>query len=554
MATREEMLTALRNADAAGDAEAATRIAGMLSSAPSTPAQSSAVGRTAPYQPYQNETDIGSDTERFGENPGTGKGGAEFHQGIASTPARLVKSIAQMMGQDHRLPEVVNKSAQVADTGFGTAGRVVGDIAATALPAAGVARGVQMVKPLAAPGFLPAAGRVAVSAAENAGYGALLSPDDQANAALWGAGGGAVGHALTRTMKGLVKPTDAAQELASRGVALTPGQAAGAGTVINKAEQWLASNPIAGTPIRASQRRALQESNVAAAQSVANLVDDKIKLGLPPAEAIEQTRAAIGRSYDEALADMTVPTDVLRQDLIAHLPTIAAENPMMTKAAFQHMRQYVEGRLNHIWEQGIEHMNGAMLKQADSEIGQFIRNLSTATNAADKTAVPAWRELQTALREAMAVGAKSPEQYQQLQNANAAYRQLLAVEKARLSGAEHFTPRQLARQVENAELQGSDLGKVSQAMNQTLPNTVPDSGTVERALANGLPALLLGGGAGAQAMGWDTVGAGLMGAGALGSRTGARLMTGNYGWQPLAAASVRALRRGVPAATRKQDE
>jgi hypothetical protein len=313
----------------------------------------------------------------------------------------------------------------------------------------------------------------------------------------------------------------------------------------------MASNPIAGTSNRNSQRRALQESNVAAAQSVANLVDDKIKLGLPPAEAIEQTRTAISKSYDAALADMTVPTDVLRHQLTAQLPTIAAENPMMTKEAFRHMRQYVDGRLNHIWEQGFTHMDGAMLKQADSEIGQFIRNLSSATNAADKTAVPAWRELQTTLREIMATGAKSPEQFQQLQNANAAYRQLLAVEKARLSGAEQFTPRQLARQVENAGLQGSDLGKVSRAMDQTLPNTVPDSGTVERALANGLPALLMGGGYGAQSMGWDTVGAGMMGAGALGSRTGARAMTGSLPGQQAAAAAVRALRRGTPALTRK---
>ena len=42
--------------------------------------------QAAPYLPYQNEADPGSDTERFGENPGTGAGGAEFHQGIASTP------------------------------------------------------------------------------------------------------------------------------------------------------------------------------------------------------------------------------------------------------------------------------------------------------------------------------------------------------------------------------------------------------------------------------------------------------------------------------------
>jgi hypothetical protein len=176
--------------------------------------------KAGPYQPYQNEADIGSDTERFGENPGTGKGGAEFHQGIASTPARLVKSLAQMTGQGDKVPEVVNKSAQVADTGFGTAGRVVGDIAATAIPAAKIAK---VVAPL------PLRARVAAVMAENAGYGAALSPDEQGGAALTGAVAGPLGMALGRTAGGLVRPTAEARTLMDRGVSLTPGQAAGVG-------------------------------------------------------------------------------------------------------------------------------------------------------------------------------------------------------------------------------------------------------------------------------------------------------------------------------------
>ena len=496
-----------------------------------------------PYQPYQEGSDPYADVGRFGENPGEGKGGAEFHQGIASTPARLVKSVAQLLGQGQRVPEVINKSAQVADTGFGTTGRMIGDIAATAIPAGKIAQSTQGMR---------LAPRVAAASAENAAYGAALSPDDQGNAAMWGAAAGPLGMTLARMAGGVVRPTAEARVLMDRGVALTPGQAAGPGTFINRAEQWAASNPVAGHFINPVRRRALNESNVAAAHAVANLVDDKIKLGLPPSEAIEQTRAAISNAYDSALADMTVPVDVLRRSLIEHLPTIAAENPMMTKKAFQHMRQYINGRLNHIWEQGYEHMDGKMLKQTDSEIGQFIRNLSTSTNAADKTAVPAWRELQNTLRDIMATGAGSPEQFQMLQNANDAYRQLLALEKAKLAGAEHFTPLQLARQVEKAGLENTDLGRVSQAMSKTLPNTVPDSGTAERLIANLLPSALLGGGAGVQGMGYDTLGVGMMAAGALGSRPGARFLTGGYGVQPYAEAVINALRRGIPAATRDE--
>lgn len=476
-------------------------------------------------------------------------GPSDFTKAFASTPARMLKSGMQMVGAGEYVPEFVSRAAAEGDRSL--PGRIAGDIAGTGGIKAGAGALVNTLQRLnAAKGILPAVGRTAEAAGYGATTGAITSPDEQANAAIWGVGGGALGHALARTFGGLVRPTPEARVLMDRGVALTPGQAAGPGTFINRVEQWAASNPIASTPVRAAQRRALNEGNVAAAQSVASLVDDKIKLGLPPSEAIEQTRAAISNAYDSALADMTVPVADLRQGLSDSFQSIAAENPMMTKKAFQHLRQYVINRVVGLVDNGVTHMDGKMLKQADSEIGQFIRNLSTSTNAADKTAVPAWRDLQNTLREIMATGARSPEQYQMLQNANAAYRQLLALEKAKLAGAEHFTPRQLARQVEKAGLENTDLGRVSRAMQGTLPNTVPDSGTAERLIANAIPALLVGGGAGAQSMGYDTVGAGLMAAGALGSRPGTRLMTGGFGWQPKAEAAIRALRRGIPATTR----
>jgi hypothetical protein len=163
-----------------------------------------------PYQPYGADSDPYADVGRFGENPGEGKGGAEFHQGIASTPARLAKSLMQMTGQGHRVPDAVSKSAQVADTGFGTAGRIVGDVAATAFPASQVARATQGMR------LLPRAGAVA---AENAVYGAALSPDEQLkNAALSGAVStiaGPVGGSVLRS--------------AGRGVANVLGATTGAG-------------------------------------------------------------------------------------------------------------------------------------------------------------------------------------------------------------------------------------------------------------------------------------------------------------------------------------
>jgi len=97
------------------------------------------------------------------------------------------------------------------------------------------------------------------------------------------------------------------------------------------------------------------------------------------------------------------------------------------------------------------------------------------------------------------------------------------------------------------------LNRISEAMTETLPNQIPNSGTAERLLANSLPGLLIGGGAGAKEFGWDTVGTGMMAAGALGTKTGTKLMLGAYPFQQGLAADMvaSALRGGVPAVSRK---
>lgn len=499
----------------------------------------------APYQPYQNATDIGSDTERFGENPGTGKGGAEFHQGIASTPARLVKSIAQMAGQDQRLPEVVNKSAQVADTGFGTAGRIVGDVAATAFPVSKVGQMSQ--------GFsLPT--RLGIAAGENAAYNAALSPDQQQEAALYGAALGPLGHLAGSAASGIVRPTPEARVLMDKGVVLTPGQASGTGSFTKKAEEYLGTLPIASHFIKGAQNRAVEDANVAAVQTVRNMVGEGTRLGRPPREAIEQTREAISKTYDEALAGMKVPGFVPEAALGKVYLNLAKDFPMLEKSQVDQMGRFVNGRLSQMIENakvstGKAELTGEMLKQLDSEIGGFIRSFRASPNTADKLAAPAWSELQQGLREVMADAHPFPAQKDRLKAANAAYRELLTLEKAMLPGNDVFTPRRLKMTIErmnNNKMPDTELGKVSQAMSATLPNQVPSSGTAERLLISGtIPAILGLGGAGAQGMGYGELGAGMMAAGALGSRKGAQFLTGSMPGQQ---AFVEALRRFIPRA------
>lgn len=283
---------------------------------------------------------------------------------------------------------------------------------------------------------------------------------------------------------------------------------------------------VAAPFIRGAQRRGVEEANRAAAQSVVDLVERGKKLGQSPREAIEQTRDAVSTTYDTALEGVTVPAQQLGQNMDTIFQGLTREHPLLPLEQHQQLFDYIRTRVGTLAQNSGGVLDGPMLKQIDSELGQHVRNLQRSTNAADKTAAPAWRDLQQGVRDAL-VGALPIEQAAKLHSANAAYRQLLALEKSILPGASSFTPRQLERQLAKAGIKDTDLNTVSNAMTKTLPNTVPDSGTTERLLANALPAMLMGGGYGANEFGYGTLGTGMMTAGALGSRPGARFMTGS---------------------------
>lgn len=374
----------------------------------------------------------------------------------------------------------------------------------------------------------------------NAAVSSALAPQGQEGSAA--AIGGAFGT-IAPVMGGLVKPTAEAVDLMRRGVALTPGQAAGKGSVAKTVEEYASTLPVASHFVRSAQNRAIEEANVAAAQAVVKLVDDKVKLGKPPREAIETTRETIGKTYDAALENMDVPAVFPHAALSTRITSLPTDFPLMPADDFKRMENFVNVRMANLAKNSGGTITGSQLKQLDSELGQYVRNLQRSTNAADKTAAPAWAELQQSIRDVMTFAQADPAKQQQLQSANGAYRQLLALEKALLPGNATFTPRRLTATLQRMGIEGKDLNAVANNMQATLPNAVPSSGTAERMFAASLPALLMGGGGVAQGMGFDTLGAGMLTAGALGSRPGAKFLTGSYATQR---ALANALRKDVP--------
>ena len=478
----------------------------------------------------------------------------DLNAGIASGATRIARGVLkpfvpeadwqQMEQQGGALSQQSLKALQgMSDTPLGKVGDAGMDVVSTAaLPFGAASKVPALTKAMQARGFLPAVARTTDAAATQAGIGAALSPDDRLGGAAWGVGGGVVGQVLGRALGGIVRPTNEAQVLLDKGVALTPGQAAGKSSLINNLEQKATSIPLAGHLVESARNRGLNEANLAAVRSVADLVDKQVKLGHTPSEAIAQTRDAISKHYDTALGGMSADPISVRNSLTSSLDGIVEDNPMMTENGLKQLSSYVDARLTNIANKGYV-LDGPMLKQLDSEIGSQIRRLKSSTNAEDKVNAGAWLDLQQSLREIMAGAAKTEAQADALTQANNAYRQLLVLEKSLLPGADSFTPRRLQASLEKAQgLSGTELARVSNAMNATLPNTVPDSGTTARLLANALP--LFTGGIGYGALGMPLAGV------LLGTRTGAKAMTGSLpGQQALA----NALRRVTPATLRSMN-
>jgi hypothetical protein len=168
MADRNQMMTALRNADAAGDAEAARRIAAMI--------QKESAAKPA--------ADRGA-LEKAGE----------FAKGVGGSFQKALKNTG-LEGPRFKLPDGSVRGAEqidVPDTGYGTAGKIAGELAVTAYPGALAAKGA-MALPGAArllgKGFAPTLGRSALQGAAGGAAGSTAMGDNPLEGAAWGAVGG----------------------------------------------------------------------------------------------------------------------------------------------------------------------------------------------------------------------------------------------------------------------------------------------------------------------------------------------------------------------------
>lgn len=306
-----------------------------------------------------------------------------------------------------------------------------------------------------------------------------------------GVAAGAVGNALSKMIAPTLRAT--VGKLMNEGVELTAGQMAGGAT--KRAEDAMASIPILGSTIRKAQRRSIETFNRAAINRSLEDIGVKLPQGTSAGhDAIGFAQDEFGKAYDAVIPNMRgrVDTD-FRTDL----------NDIVDKARRENLpEQYIDQLQHVITREVIEPFRlgqGTITGKSAQNIGTKLDEL---INPLKRGGVYE-QQLGGYLREAdNAIDGLMGRQNQALmadkQRIDAGYAKFKTVQNAATSlGAKDgvFTPFQLSRAIkgrdrskDKAAFARGDamMQDLATAARDVLPQTVPDSGTPERALLMGM--------------------------------------------------------------------
>jgi hypothetical protein len=202
------------------------------------------------------------------------------------------------------------------ESGWGTGGRVVGEIGMLMAPggALGAAGKVASKLPKAATALKAAAAAtkgLKYDIAASAALGGTQLPqagDSRLGNAAWGAGGALAGAGLAKTMDVLgegIKRTPAAQRLIDQGVRMTPGKAS-VGKAVENTENIMKRVPPTARATQEFRQRAFEDFNGVFLNKVA---PEGKKITAIGQEGFEQQHKAFKSSYDDARATAGRPSN-----------------------------------------------------------------------------------------------------------------------------------------------------------------------------------------------------------------------------------------------------
>jgi hypothetical protein len=454
---------ALRNADAAGDTEAATRLAAAYreAQAAQTPKTSQALGF---------EQGVGNFIGNFADMAGKVPGVPQLFQALSGHS--LDESTAALRNPEHAPGEVP-----------GAIGRFGADVLESA-PLAALA-------PAGLPGTL-AAGAVTGAATSDPGH--------RVAGATLGAGTGGVLHAAGKAIAPQI--SGAVQRLADNGVIMTPGQIFGGwakGLEDRAAGVW----PLDGW-IKGAQRNSLRDFGTGAGNIAMGGIGP-----IPPGISGQAMSKTAHQIFDDAYGQVLPQLDVTLDGPFAQTVSDAGDR-VAARLPAEHSEQF-QGTLADVFKKmsagSIGPSNafpGRAAKDAYSDLGTMAREFKGPTEDANNRALgDAFGKVQEGLRQSFfnsdpwAAGA--------LNNIDNSYRSFIPVDDAvakatgNANGLEAgvFTPQQLRQAVVGQDNSvrrtavsegGGPLQQYAEDAINVLPSSIGSSGTAERLGLFALPA------------------------------------------------------------------
>lgn len=492
MADLATLERALRNADAAGDTEGATRLAAAYRAAQGGQPKAA----PAPETPKPVSQGLG-----FAQGLGDAVDNAATMVSKIPVVGPALDKLSTMTGLPTTAEAVQQHHAAAANATEtpGGLGRFAGGALAT-LPIAA-----------AAPGGL--FGTLASGAASGA---VTADPNHKAEGALLGAGGGAVLHGLGAMLQPVIAP--AVQRLAQAGVRLTPGQAF-QGTA-KKLEDRFAGMPFVENSIGAAKNDSLRTFGTAAGNEALSPMGAGVIPAGVSGQAMSQTaHDAFDNSYGSILPNLNSVT------LDPNVGSTVANNSATLRARMPDgVADQFDSGISDIFKKlyspspaaPTNTFPGQNVKDVMVDLGAMSRQHTIPTSGVNDRAIGnAYGDVRGALRGS--VNSSDPVLGPQLQATDAAYKGFIPVDRAvraatgNANGLEAgvFTPRQLRSSVlatdgsarGNAASQGQlPLQQLAEDGVQILPSSVADSGTAGRLTLADMLAQLIRNPVGAAAM------------------------------------------------------
>lgn len=497
MPDMDQLYTALRNADAAGDVDAARKLAAHIQAVRSQAAPAAAVPAGAL-----------SKMEKFGQGVMDPVAGASQLVEKAADKLGLSNAMAGATNwlsdkTDGLLPRYpaagVDKLVRTREADYEARRKAAGETGFDGYRFAGnVASPVNLVAGAGGAGATLAA-RAALGAGRGAASAALMpttGEDDfwseKGRQAGMGAGVGAALAPVLGAAARIISPNASKNAnvalLRKEGVTPTIGQTLGGNW--GRTEEKLMSAPVVGDAVRTAHNRANSQFQTAAFNRALAPVGEKLPDGLAGRDAVDYTEGLLRQKYDDTLTRIgAIPADQAFVGKIANLGSMVNRDVLSADA-----KKKFGTILSDVQDAFDQHgmLTSEGYKRVESQLGSDFRTLGGAQDIYDNRLAPAVKQLQQELRDLLR--RHSGQEADNLAAANEGWASFKRVQNAAGKlGADdgNFTPAQFQNAVraldkskdKGAFARGSALGQdLGDAGKTVLTGKVPNSATTDRGL------------------------------------------------------------------------